>query len=302
MLASISPRHHCAQTKRMRHLGRSRAAFAFAVLVSAVIGPMVATPADAANTKQANRSTTPTASQRRSLLRAICEGEVTSESCGVCPSYAGEANTVGAFSVGPYHVGAFVTPGAQEAYVGLSGCDGAPAGANAGGVLLRLRGGTWRVVRYDPGEAPYQCQNFPYVTGTTLLVCEGGGGGQGFQIQSVYALYIGPSKATSKQLLAVQSNDGACQKTVDIVEITSWKPANLNGDKLPDLSMSISESRAERVGGGCSEPQDENTPSTYNVGFLFNGKTFTAQPKSKAIVNCLNSQSLGDGVSGTYCG
>lgn len=268
------------------------------LVLSATLAFACGTVAGAA--PRGTQSTVPS-TERTGLLRAICEGAVRSASCSRCPAYAGELE-LEPIGVGPYHLGSFVQPGAREAYVALTGCDTKPSNFGGGVLLRRSASGTWRVLRYDSGTAPNTCRRFRYETGTALLVCLGGGSGQGFSIDSVGALYMGPSKTTYKSVLAVQSNIAACQPNLDVMTMLDWRAADLDGDNATDLELTVRESHAVRPAG--ADDCDDSVRGrvvTHRLGFRFDGVRFTPTARSAALVACLQSDALGEGIPASYC-
>jgi hypothetical protein len=237
---------------------------------------------------------------RKALVAAVCQGKVMSSTCSICPTTAGSADDGLPITVGPFHVGAFITAGATEAYVGLNGCDGKPAGFT-GGVLLRQTKGVWKVLRYDSGANLNACLRFRYETGTSLLACYGYGGGQGYAVESVIALYTGPSETLFKPIFSVQDNSAACRPTIDVVMFRSWRAIDLNRDKKQDLEVRVDESHMPGNENECEPESEPGKVVTHRIGFLFDGKRFTVSPKAKATVACLSSDELGESVPTKYC-
>ncbi len=241
------------------------------------------------------------AAVRQALLRAVCEGEVNGPTCGECPSFAPDRAEVGSIKVGPFHVGAFVNPGANEAYVSLSGCDGRPAGYT-GAVLLRQTNGKWKAIRYDPGADARVCLRFAYKTGTTLLVCSfQGDGAGGVFVQGIGAQYIGPAASNLVSLIVVQDTSGACFATKDIISLVGWKQARVNRDKRVDLILTITESHAKVVGDDLCQWPEPAKVVTHNIPFLFDGVKFAPAPGAAATVACLNNNEIGSETRSDYC-
>jgi hypothetical protein len=233
------------------------------------------------------------------LLAALCEGRVSGSTCRKCPT--GTDTEAGLpISVGPYRVGSFTAPGAKEALVRLYGCDTNPA-QNRGTVLLRQgRGGAWKVLRYDSGVDTENCLAFPYQTkGVTLLVCEGFALGQGYMISSAMAVYVGPKKSTVKPVVTATDNSGACENTVDILSLVGWRQRDFDGDKIPDLQVTVDEAHAENKNvDKCQSEQKAGKSVRYDVSFRFDGTRFTATPGSKATVDCMAGEASN---RGKYC-
>lgn len=237
---------------------------------------------------------------RKALVATVCQGRVTSSTCSVCPTFAGASGDGLPIRVGPFHVGAFIAPGATEAYVGLNGCDAKPAGFT-GGVLLRQAKGVWKVIRYDSGANLNACLRFRYETGTALLACYGSGGGQGYAVESVVALYTGPSETLQKPMLTIQDNSAACRPTIDIITFRSWRTIDLNRDKKQDLEVQVDESHTPGNVNECEPDAQPGKVVTHRVGFLFDGTRFTVSPKAKATVACLSADELGESGPVKYC-
>jgi hypothetical protein len=238
--------------------------------------------------------------ERREILKVLCEGNVKGQTCGVCPSYSSPQDSDGLSPrVGPYLLGMFVEPKAKEAYVSLYGCDYRFA-AYTGAVLLRKTNAIWKVVRYDESTDARNCFRFPYKTGTTVLACYGNGGGQGYFVEAIYALYIGPEKTTSKPILSVQSNEAACQSTLDEVSFRSWRRADLNADSQGDLELVVTEAHAKANAESCESSRSGPTVR-HRIAVLFDGTRFTVSPKSLATATCLDSNELGGEAPTTYC-
>jgi hypothetical protein len=234
---------------------------------------------------------------RNAIRKVICGP---TGQCKTCPTYT-SGDEGFEITVGAIHLGAFVNPGAKEAYVTLYGCEPRP-GNSVGSVLLRNRGGTWRFVRYDPAINVNVCQRFPYDGGTVVLVCNDSYFGQGYVIDRVYAIYTGPKETTTKTLLRVQTNEEACRPTVDSFVLAGWKQRDVNNDGRRDLVVTIDESHRPRGGGDeCADPTGKARIERYDVALLFDGKRFAASKGSAATLACLDSDTLGEGVPGTYC-
>lgn len=275
--------------------GRVRAMVGGVVMLSMTLA-VSAIPASA---QLKGSGSTVSVAQRRALLAAICDKGVDGQKCAECPSYSFPGDSGFPSSVGPYRLGSFITPKATEAYVALTGCDSKPAGFT-GGVLLRMVKGKWKVLRYDSAVDISNCLSFPYQTGTTVLVCTGGGGGQGFYIESVYALYTGPTKTLPKSILSVQSNESACRPTIDEMSFRSWRRVDANGDKKLDLELRVDESHAAAKADDC-EGSAPGKVVTHTIAFLFDGQRFTVSPKAKATAMCLDIEDLGGVSPTTYC-
>jgi hypothetical protein len=238
--------------------------------------------------------------ERREILKVLCGGNVKGQTCGVCPSYSSPQDSDGLSPrVGPYLLGSFVEPKATEAYVSLYGCDYRFA-AYTGAVLLRKTSNVWKVVRYDESTDARNCFRFPYQTGTTVLACYGNGGGQGYFVEALYALYIGPKKTTSKPILSVQSNDAACRSTLDQVSFRSWRRADLNADARPDFELVVDEAHTKASTESC-EPEGVGKIVTHRIPVLFDGTRFTVAQKALATATCLDSGELGGQAPTTYC-
>ncbi len=238
-----------------------------------------------------------TAADQRSLLAALCTGGVTGSNCRKCPTYtAGDYTGV---SVGTMRLGSFTAPKQQEALVTIIGCE-PHVNSWLGTSLLRKTKGRWKMVRYDAGVDVSTCLSFPYQSaGVTLLVCEAGWSGQGYTIQSVNAIYVGPTKSTSKPLLIVNDNSGACRPTVDIVSVTAWAQRDVDGDNIPDLTLSIDEAHTKNPNSGeCQSEQKAGKSANYDVTFRFDGTRFSASSGSKATIDCLADEA---GNNGTFC-
>ena len=220
------------------------------VLTLAMVGATLGMSAIPANAQLKGAGPTVSIAQRKALLSAICDKGVSGLKCAECPTYSFPGDNGFPSSVGPFRLGSFVTPKATEAYVSLTGCDSKPAGFT-GAVLLRMVKGKWKVLRYDSAVDISNCLSFPYETGTTVLACAGGGGGQGYYIESVYALYTGPTKTLSKSILSVQSNEAACRPTIDEMSFRSWRRVDANGDKKLDLELRVDESHAAAKADDC---------------------------------------------------
>jgi hypothetical protein len=267
-------------------------------LVVAITGGVGAAGTARADLKGAVSSVS--AVQRRAILRVLCEGNVQGETCGVCPTYSSPQDSDGLSPVvGPYVVGSFVDLKATEAYVSLYGCDFRYA-SYTGSVLLRKTNNIWKVVRYDESIDTRNCFRFPYETGTTVLACYGNGGGQGYFVEALYALYIGPQKTTSKPILSVQSSDAACQSTLDQISFRSWKRADLNADSRPDLEVVVNEAHTTASIESCG-PEGVGRIVTHRIPVLFDGTRFTVARKASATATCLNSNELGGEAPTTYC-
>jgi hypothetical protein len=243
----------------------------------------------------------PKLATKQTLANLICEGDGSASACSTCPSYTsfeGESAD-GNANLGPFFVGSFVTPGATEAYVGLTGCE--PHGSNyQGAVLLRKTSTTWKFVRYDAGIELDSCLSYRYASGTDLLVCEGGWFGQGYGITYVNATYIGPKSSTQRSIVRAQSNEGTCDAISDFAQVSGF--AKRTEAKREGLEVIVAESHAKRTGGSSECPEGNNGKVvTHTLQFTFDGKRFTAQPSSAATVTCLGSFVDGKGKSGTYC-
>ncbi len=223
---------------------------------------------------------------------------VDGKGCRQCPPYTPGESPLESIVVDSIHTGAFVNPGASEAYAALTGCDDKP-NQFGGGVLLRKTGSVWRVVRYDPGLAPNSCQRFRYKTGTVLLVCAGGYGAQGYSLENIYAQYIGPRTTSAKSLLEVQSNAGTCQPDFDAMTIKSWKQVDIDADGRLDLQATVSETHAVRA-ADCGEPAPAKVV-LHRLNFRFDGVRFTPTAASAPTVECLGSFAAGTGKPGVYC-
>jgi hypothetical protein len=234
---------------------------------------------------------------RNAIRNVICGP---SGRCTTCPDYTtGESGQP--ITVGTIHLGSFINAGAKEAYVALFGCEERPYNS-VGSVLLRNTGGRWRFVRYDRGVNVNTCQRFDYDGGTVVLTCNDSSFGQGYVIDSVYAIYTGPKKTSTVSLLTAQTNEETCQGTIDRVVLTGWRQRDTNGDGDSDLVVSVEESHADRPGAGeCEEAADTGRVQRYDLIFLFDGKRFTPAPRSARTVKCLEDDSRGLGVPGTYC-
>lgn len=239
-----------------------------------------------------------TAADQRSLLAAVCTGGVKGSTCRKCPSYTAGDYT-GSVSIDTMRVGSFTAPKIQEALVTIVGCE-PHVNSWLGTTLLRKTKGRWKMVRYDAGVDVSTCLSFPYQSaGVALLVCEGGWAGQGVTVQSVNAIYVGPTESTIKHLLIVQDNSGACQPTVDVVSVTAWAQRDIDGDKIPDLSLSVDEAHATNPKSGeCQSEQKAGKSARYDLIFRFDGTRFTATNGSKETVKCLDSEG---GPNGKYC-
>lgn len=245
-------------------------------------------------------ASTISSAQKRAILKVLCEGNVNGQTCGTCPSYSSAQDSDGLSpSVGPYRLGSFVNPKATEAYVSLYGCDYRFAGYT-GSVLLRKTNNVWKVVRYDESIDARNCLPFPYETGTVVLACYGDGGGQGYFVEAVYALYVGPSKTTTKSILAVQSNDAACRSTLDQISFRSWRRADLNADARADLELLVTEAHTKASEETCNA-DGVGVSVTHRIPMLFNGTRFTVAPTALKTATCLDSGELGGLSPTTYC-
>jgi hypothetical protein len=237
---------------------------------------------------------------RRALLRAICQGDVQGPTCGQCPTFV-ENPDDGDIEVGPFHLGSFVNPGSAEAYVGLSGCEGKPAGFT-GAVLLRKAKGTWSVVRYDSGSDVRTCLRFPYKTGTTLLTCFlSGNGAGGVYAEGVGAHYVGPAKSTVVPMIVVQDTSGACFENKDVVSLIGWTQRNVNADRRPDLILTITESHSKATPNDLCQSQKPSKVVTHRIAFIFDGVRFAPAPGAAATVACLNNNEVGGETRSDYC-
>jgi hypothetical protein len=220
------------------------------------------------------------------------------QGCRRCPTYTPGIEDLGEISVDPIQTGAFVTPKAVEAYVGLMGCDAKP-NQYGGGVLLRKTGSTWKVVRYDGGLAPIGCARFPYQTGTVLLVCPSGYSAQGYVVEEISAHYVGPRSSTAKQILSVQANSANCDPIIDNMTIEAWQAVDHDGDKRLDLRAVVAETHVDR-GPDCADPPPGKTVR-HTLNFLFDGVRFTPTRSSAPTVACLATYPNGSGRPGVYC-
>lgn len=245
-------------------------------------------------------ASTVSVAQKRSILKALCEGNVVGQTCGECPSYSSPQDNDGLTpEVGPYLLGSFVDPKATEAYVSLYGCDYRFSGY-AGSVLMRKTNKIWNVVRYDESIDARNCFRFPYETGTTVLACYGNGGGQGYFVEALFALYVGPRKTTTKPILSVQSNDAACRSTLDQVSFRSWRRIDLNTDAKVDLEVVVNEAHTEANEETC-EADGIGKLVTHRIPILFDGTRFAVAPKALPTATCLDSGELGGRAPTTYC-
>jgi hypothetical protein len=244
------------------------------------------------------------AAEQRALLRAVCQGEVRGDTCSPCPDYAGEDAGLGV-TVGPFHMGSFVTPKAREAYVQLFGCDAKPNGF-VGSVLLRRAGvnSPWKVVRYDAGVSTSACLPYAYQTGTRLLVCvQGGGVSQGYVTESVAAIYTGPKSTTARPILVVQDSTATCQPMWGSVSLSDWHDSYLDTDRQRDLELVVTERRG-RKDDSCEEDTTAAGPNvTHRLWYRFDGVRFTVMAASRRTHQCLLDEATGTGPSrGTrYC-
>jgi hypothetical protein len=262
-----------------------------------LISGILASPALAQSGKKGSQVDRAT---RRAIANAVCQGSsnVTSagSGCGPCPTYTGQTDSTP--TIGAIHLGAFVNPGSSEAYVALNGCE-ARVYSGGGGVLLRKTRSTWKVVRYDPGMAPNSCERFRYKTGTVLLVCSGGGGGQGVFVDFLSAQYVGPTKSSSDTLIGAPANEGSCDEDVYLFTIERWSQEDVDNDGRKDLRLTVTEAHGTRE-PDCGELDLDRT-ARYSLAFRFDGTRFTAVRGSRETVACINGFTYATNTSNGYC-
>jgi hypothetical protein len=221
------------------------------------------------------------------IRKAVCDRGVSANTCRVCPTYTAGVQDFGDIRLGPLRVGAFTTPGATEAYVSVFGCEARPN--NLGGsVLLRKTGRAWKVVRYDAGLLSSECLRFPYESGTTLLTCTGFWAGQGYLIESIVAVYLGPTKTNTKLVMQVQDNEGSCERDIAAMSISAWRVVNAGGPTGTDLELTVTEGRAERTSDDCLE-EFSMDGTRHRVRFVFDGVRFSPAAADRALFTCLST-------------
>jgi hypothetical protein len=273
----------------LRRAGRRVVAFVTAMLIVTQV-PATAT-----------YRTRPTPSDKAQIEQQICRGTQSKGSCRVCPAYtSSDGDTFGdGAAVGPYNFGSFVSPGANEAYVQLSGCE--PHVNNwVGAVLLRKVKTKWKFIRYDAGTQLVDCIPFVYESGADLLVCRGGWSGQGVSIGAGDATYIGPNKSSQNVLINTTDSSGACYRRFDVVNITNVTRRVKSTSQYLDVSVSEQHGTRPEGDDACAEPTVGRAVN-HMLTFNFDGKVFTPDSKSTKTIACLSDETASEALPTPYC-
>lgn len=283
----MSTRRHCAA-----HV------LAAALLASLLPGA----PAQAADAHQ------PDAHEAMAVLQAICPGNVQTSKlkhgmaygCGSCPDFTGfkgEKSGPGegsAFELRAVMQGAFARAGASELLAEFFGCE--PHANNFGGtLLLRQSGAAWRRVSYAPGMIGL-VRSFRLKNDRDLVLERGGYTGQGETTEWVSTHdFAAKGDSAEHTLLSLQDTSLLyCEsESVQIGDFAKLEFPDLNGDGLPDLRITVRSGKVTvpaMYHGNCEKPFKPPQVPTYQIDFLFDGKTFHVSPQSAGTLRRVSAE------------
>ncbi len=303
----MSTRRHCAVRMIV-------AAFWLGILAAAVsrAETPVETARRAVSTEAASSHSEdahpPDAQEATTVLEVICPDNLQTSKlkhglaygCRRCPDFTGfQGEKAGpgegpAFELRAVMRGAFAQAGANELAAEFFGCE--PHVNNFGGTLLLRQSGTvWKRVGYEPG-AIGMVRGFKLRDGRELVLERGGYTGQGETTEWVSTHdFSAQGESAEHTLLSLQDTSLLfCEReNVEIGDIAKLEFPDLNNDGVPDLRITA---RAGQVTvpalyrGHCEKKFKPSPVPTYQIDFLFDGKTLRVSPQSAATLRRLSAE------------
>lgn len=251
------------------------------------------------------QSPVPGQAETAGLLTAICPANLETDPrpdeyslvCKPCPKFTGGGGEDPAiakheiFAPRSAIYGSFTSPGSVEAVVSFEGCE-AQANQFGGSVLMRNLVGSWTMVRYAPSLITTACHSYRLKIGRDLLLCEGDDHRMNAASQWIDAWDFSGEPAPARQtIFSVVDTRVACGAHAVWGSIDRAELQNLNGGRVPDLSLTVSVGQGDFAGswGSCSPEAAKAPAEKQQLTFLFQPETnrFLPAPDSAATVERL---------------
>ncbi len=235
---------------------------------------------------QKKDSVIPSQKEALSLMQAMCgEGNVTVENGKVsCQNCLSEESGGGGGTLKAVIYGSFTKPGIREALVDLEGCQ-VHTGNWGGTVLLRSNNYGWDKIRYEGGFRSNICQKLKTNSSRNFVVCQGEYANHGRSSEWLELVKVDTDKMTQNTIVNVDSNGSSCIPPYYAVGIKNFTLRDINGDKMPDLIVTVSEAKGKTKPNAekCDEPTFGKA-KIHQLTFLFNGQNFYPTKATAKII------------------